>query len=55
MITISYRLFCINHCLSYVYRNRVMLSHNLFSHNVEDLRELEGLPRSMLTQMAADK
>ncbi|KAK2173850.1 hypothetical protein NP493_847g01041 [Ridgeia piscesae] len=37
------------------FRNRVMLSHNMFSHNVENIAELEGLPRSLLIQMAADK
>lgn len=37
------------------FRNRVMLSHNLFSHNVDDFGQVVDLPKHLVAQMAVDK
>lgn len=36
-------------------RNRVMLSHNLFSHTIDDFSEVSDLPKSLVFQMAVDR
>lgn len=37
------------------FRNRVMLSHNLFSHTIDDFSEVSDLPKSLVFQMAVDR
>jgi oligopeptidase A len=37
------------------YRNRVMLSHNLFSHTIDDFSIISEVPRPVLYAMAMDK
>jgi hypothetical protein len=35
--------------------NRVMLSHNLFSHTIEDFATMSEMPKSLLAAVAVDK
>ena len=55
ILAIKVNIYNYDLCIFCSCRNKVMLSHNLFSHLIDDYGKIAEMPKEVLSQMALDR